>query len=325
MGERFRRFLLQIDPRKAVQPFLRQRTDPRTAEEVLRVRSPMTSRGYHLPLELEDTSADFRAPPKRDAINGAPGERLESARYQEHMFRWTPAMVNAAAAAGARVFEIARWHVPARHLGILDHIDTHFGVTILTDDRNPLDIGIDLPWQPWLHEVLGLGLRWWLRLESRRELEELGPVALTTPDDLPGAALPELPTWNDQRFGWNYHGRRPLRILIEEQSSLRLFVGAETVPPPAAAAAMTTTSSSTNALGFSRDDLERVALFMGMNADLPSVTSTAAIAAEPLEGVPRAAAAAVAEEGPSFAGRLIGTIQLYRDNPGAIAAARRGL
>jgi len=316
---------MQVDPRKAVLPLLKKHTDPRRGEEVLRVRSPMPSRGRHLPLELEDSSSGFVAPPRRDAINGAPAERLESARYQEHMFRWTPAMVNAAAAAGARVFEIARWHVPARHLGILDHIDTHFGVTILTDDRNPLDIGIDLPWQPWLHEVLGLGLRWWLRLESRRELEELGPVALNTPEDLPGAALPELPTWNDQRFGWNYHGRRPLRILVEEQSALRLFVGAETVPPMAGAE-MKTTSSSTNALGFSRDDLERVALFMGANSALPSSASTAAIAAEPLEGeVPKAAAAAVAEEGPSFAGRLIGTIQLYRDNPGAIEAARRGL
>jgi hypothetical protein len=317
MTKRFAKVLLQEDPRRAVRPLAKRHTDPRTGAEVLRVRSAMPSRGTHDAIEEGEASSSFVARPQSEMVNRAPAELLESARYQEHAFRWTPAMVNALT--GESILEIARWHVPARHLGILDHIDTHFGVTLLTDDRNPLDIGINLPWQPWLHEVLGLRLRWWLRLEARRELEERSPVALFSPNELPGAALPELPTWTDQRFGWNYHGRRPLRILILEQTALRLFVGAESQP----AALMK--SSSSSPFAFTRDAIQRAALFQGLNADLPPYSMAAEVVSEPLEGELRAAAAAEAEEGPSFAGRLIGTIQLYRDNPGAIEAARRGL
>lgn len=318
MSRRFSKVLLQEDPRRSVRPFKLRETDPRTGAEVLRVRSPMPSRGAHDAIEEGDASSGFVSPPAADRINRAPAEMLESARYQEHAFRWTPAEVNAAAAAGARVFEIARWHVPARCLGILDHIDTHFGVTLLTEDRNPLDIGINLPWQPWLHEVLGLRLRWWLRVESRRELEETAAVALVSSAELPGAALPELPTWNDQRFGFNYHGRRPLRICLPELSCARLFVGAESMEPPAL-------MKSSSPFAISRVAVQRAGLFQGLNADLPSLQVSASALAEPLEGEPRAAAAAAAEEGPSFAGRLIGTIQLYRDNPAALEAARRGL
>lgn len=323
MGKRFSKVLLQEDPRRAVRPFIRRDTDPRTGAEVLRVRSAMPSRGTHNAIEEGEASSSFVPRPEVDRINQAPAELLESARYQEHAFRWTPAMVNALTG-GETVLEIARWHVPARHLGILDHIDTHFGITLVTEDRTPLDIGINLPWQPWLHEVLGLNLRWWLRLEARRELEERSPVALFSPAELPGTALPELPTWNDQRFGWNYHGRRPLRICILEQTALRLFVGSESPPRPPAMLPMMTPSSS-SPFAFSRSAVQAAALYQGLNADLPPYSPAAAIAEEPLEGEPLAAAIAEPEEGPSFAGRLIGTIQLYRDNPGAIEAARRGL
>lgn len=319
MGKRFAKVLLQEDPRRAVRPLAKRHTDPRTGAEVLRVRSAMPSRGTHDAIEDGEASSSFVARPQSEMINRAPSELLESARYQEHAFRWTPAEVNALT--GESILEIARWHVPARHLGILDHIDTHFGVTLLTEDRTPLDIGINLPWQPWLHEVLGLNLRWWLRLEARRELEERSPVALFSPAELPGSALPELPTWSDQRFGWNYHGRRPLRILILEQTALRLFVGAESKPRPGDIMK----SSSSSPFAFSRAAVQAAALYQGLNAELPRSPASAEIAVEPLEGEIRAAAVAAPEEGPSFAGRLIGTIQLYRDNPGAIEAARRGL
>lgn len=298
-------FLYLVDPMTTVDPTKGGMEDPRSDPASLLVRPHVNRRGRAPAVVIEDIPEELRpAPPRAEDINRSLVEALESARYHEHGFRWDANAV--AAVRVGTIFEIARWRVPARHVGILDHIDTHFGLTIAISEENFLDIALDLPWQPWLHEVLGVKLRWWLRVESTRNLEEPSPVVLVDPSELPGTPFFELPTWSDQRFGYNYHGRRPLRLLVPERSTVRLFFGLEMPPEEDKAASSRSVSLDIKAL-YSSGALSAI------GAQLPEGWS------------PETKALDVGSSGPSFAGRIIGTIQAYKDNPGAVEAARRGL
>jgi len=298
--------------------------DPRTAGEVLTMRPKLKGRGRRA--VVPEWSSAWPPPPAREEINRSIVERLESARYQEHGFRWSAANLDTLPA-WASALELARWRVPARHLGIVDHIDTHLGLSIPTEGGPDLELALDLPWQPWLHEIL-IHLRWWLRLESIRAEEELEP-AIATAYSMPGAPLLELNTWTDQRFAFNYHGRRPLRLLIPEQTVLRLFVGPDPyyVPPtPPIISAASSPSSPSSSPAWPRLTYS-AALERGL-LDLLRVSSGQAGGVDASAVVARAAVAAAAEEERNIinlAGRIIGTIQFYRDNSFAIEAARRGL
>jgi len=303
------------------------RTDPRDPAEVIPVRSPVRARKPHLAVVPGSVSDRFRAPPEAERLNRAVAELLENARYHEHGFRWTAAAILTLTT--QQIVEIARWHVPARHLGIIDHIDTHIGLTLEVGEATFLDIAIDLPWQPWLHEVLGLSLRWWLRLEAERDIEEITAVALNSEYELPGSALPELATWTDQRYGFNYHGRRPLRILVPEKTTARLFVGAEgrpPRPPPIGEMVIGSGGGGTSRLQITDAQIRATGIFptFGMAPPGPPELLTEGFA----EGFKLSAMASEVQQqaaGMNLAGRIIGTLQFYRDNPAALEAARRGL
>lgn len=330
MGTHFPEFVYLDDPMANPDHDRDARTDPRDPAEVLTVRSPVRARKRHLAVVPGSVSDRFVAPPASERFNRAPAELLENARYHEHGFRWTAAAIGSLVTQS--IVEIARWHVPARHLGIIDHIDTHLGLTLEIGADPPafLDLAIDLPWQPWLHEVLGLTLRWWLRVEAQREIEEVAAVALNTVNELPGSPLPELATWTDQRFGYNYHGKRPLRILIPERTTVRLFVGADDRPrpPPGGGDVLAKVAGGLSSLYVSEDRIRSSGLLEALNLKIPSPAAPESGEEIDLEMIAMETAAAAAAEqqaGFNVAGRIIGTIQFYRDNPAALEAARRGL
>jgi len=245
----------------------------------------------------------------------------ESATYKEHSFRWRSRDLNALSP-DFSVVEIARWHCPNGHLGIISSIATHLGINIPIEGSDPpaiLEIALDLPWQPWIMQVLGLPLRWWLRLEDQRERVELAPVFLRGPYELPGYACPELSTWNDQRFGWAYHGRQPLRLLVPEGHTARLFCGLDHKPTPEGGDVL---AKSEKRSSFWRDPKSP-----GAQAAIQIVAPGFLSPVPPVEGAEARAAimSEIDDSGIALAGRLIGTIQTYRESRLATEAARRGL
>lgn len=265
------------------------------------------------------------SPSPVENVQRTPEPSAEAATYKEQTCRWRAHDVNSAPA-GAQIFEIARWRCPAGHLGIISAIETHLAISIPIDGAGTLEIALDLPWQPWLHLLFGLPFRWWLRLEDTRAGEELAPVILRGDGELPGHPFPELPTWNDQRFGWHYHGRQPLRLLVPEGHTARLFFGIEGNPRALAlskaALALGGDTPSPWKIDPNSPAAQKAIAIASQGAIVPSPTPSgdAAIAAAMVE--PRAV---IDDSGIGFAGRLIGTLQTYRASRNATEAARRGL
>lgn len=293
--------------------------DPERIEyDKLNRQDPRTSAAVFPPPDVPDP--EVGSPPPPENPRRGPEAYPESATYKEHSFRWRQRDLNVLSP-DFSVVEIARWHCPNGHLGIISSISTYVGLGVPIEGSDPpawLEIGLTLPWQPWIFSVLGLPLRWWLRLEAQRERVELAPVALRAPEELPGYPLPELPTWNDQRFGWCWHGPQPLRLLVPEGHTARLFCGLEFKPPP--------------------DGGDVLAKLEGRSAFWRDPTSPAAKAAIEIiaPGIPlpvpaelveplAATRAEIDDSGIGFAGRLIGTLQTYRESRLATEAARRGL
>jgi hypothetical protein len=290
---------------------------------------PATAEAVFPPPDVPDPEVVSPAPtenPRR-----GPESYPEAATYKEHSFRWRSRDLNALSP-DFSVVEIARWHCPNGHLGIISSIATHLGINLPIEDSDPpavLEIALDLPWQPWIVQLLGLPLRWWLRLEAQRERVELAPVVLRSPAELPGYPFPELPTWNDQRFGWAYHGLQPLRLLVPEGHTARLFCGLEFKPeggdggggdPEILSGKLPRRSS------FWRDPKSpgAQAAIQVVAPGFPPSVESAPIAADGLE--PAAAIMAeIDDSGIAIAGRMIGTIQTYRESRLATEAARRGL
>jgi len=256
----------------------------------------------------------------------------ESAHYREHSFRWRARDLNALAP-GYNVIEIARWHCPSGHVGIISSIATHLGLSILLADEDTpipqtLEIGLNLPWQPWLYTVLGVPFRWWLRLESQREHVELYPVALRGVGELPGQPFFELSTWNDLRFGWEYHGREPIRLIVPEGHTVRLFVGLDTQAfNPRSSLAKNAASLPARSdfwIDPTTPEAQQAIAVSSQGAIEPKMLA----AIMPSSSKIAASSKAVVkpdDNGLTVAGRLIGTIQMYRVSRNATEAVRRGL
>jgi len=144
-------------------------------------------------------------------------------------------------------------------------------------------------------------------------------VFLRGPYELPGYACPELSTWNDQRFGWAYHGRQPLRLLVPEGHTARLFCGLEFKPAPEGGDVL---AKSEERSAFWRDPKSP-----GAQAAIQVVAPGFLSPVPPVEGAEARAAimSEIDDSGIALAGRLIGTIQTYRESRLATEAARRGL
>lgn len=315
------------------------KTIDRTAfPDVLSTRDPLDVDHYRGAREdPRDAAAVFpppdvpdpvvRSPSRSENVARPPEPTAEASIYKEHSFRWRARDINLVPA-DSRVFEIARWRCPSGHLGIISAIATHLAVSIpIEDSENPgafLEIGLNLPWQPWLHNIFGLPLRWWLRLELTRDREELSPVVLRGPHELPGYAFPELPTWTDQRFAWHWHGREPLRLLVPESHTARLFFGLDLVPvrPPVGDMKIEGTRRSALWIDPNSDAAKRAIAIASQGAIEPTQPSAAPAIAE--EGAVKGLSEPD-DSGLAIAGRLIGTLQTYRASKDAIEAARRGM
>ena len=312
--------------------------DDRTAfPDLLSVAVPDPQRIEHDRLCKVDpgtAAAVFPRPDVPDPAIGSPSPREnprrgpepypESAVYKEHSFRWRSRDLNALSP-DFIVFEIARWHCPAGHLGIISSIATHVGINVPIEGSDPpavLEVALDLPWQPWILQLFGIPFRWWLRLEPKKELVELAPIVLRAPAELPGYAFPELPTWNDQRFGWDYHGAQPLRLLVPEGHTARLFVGAEYKPEVVIGDSLAKSERRSGIWVDPKSPGAQAAIQI-VAPGFPPYVPPAPIA----EGAEPAAAimSEIDDSGLSVAGRLIGTIQSYRESRLATEAARRGL
>jgi hypothetical protein len=297
--------------------------DPeRIMYDELNTQDPASPAAVFPPPDVPDP--EIGSPSPTENPRRGPESYPESAVYKEHSFRWRSRDLNALSP-DFSVVEIARWHCPNGHLGIISSIATHLGINIPLEDSDPpaiLEIALDLPWQPWIMQLFGLPFRWWLRLEDQREGVELAPVFLRSWQELPGYACPELPTWTDQRFGWCYHGPQPLRLLVPEGHTARLFCGLEEKPA---------SSGGTIAKG------ERKHGALWVDPTSPGAQAAIQIVAPGFPPyVPPAAAAEGADpsaaimseiddSGIAIAGRLIGTLQTYRESRLATEAARRGL
>jgi hypothetical protein len=293
--------------------------DPERIEyDKLNTQDPASPAAVFPPPDVPDPTIGSPSPtenPRR-----GPESYPESAVYKEQSFRWRARDINALSP-DFSVFEIARWHCPNGHLGIISSIATHFAISAAIEGSDPpayLEIALDVPWQPWLMEIFGIPFRWWLRFEPQRERVELAPVVLRSWQELPGYACPELPTWNDQRFAWCWHGPQPLRLLVPEGHTARLFFGAEFRPAP---------DSGDMAKGAKHGAL-------WIDPTSPAAQSAIQVVAPgfpspvpPAEGAePKAAIMSeINDSGLAAAGRLIGTIQTYRESRLATEAARRGL
>ncbi len=295
--------------------------DPERIEyDKLNREDPRTREAVFPPPDVPDPQVASPSPPENP--RRGPESYPESAVYKEHSFRWRSRDLNELSP-DFSVVEIARWHCPSGHLGIISSIATHLGINVPIDDPlNPgaiLEIALDVPWQPWLYQVFGLPFRWWLRLEAQRERVELAPVFLRSPDELPGYPFPELPTWNDQRFAWCWHGPQPLRLLVPEGHTARLFCGLEFKPAPEGGDVL---AKSEKRSAFWRDPKSPAA-----QAAIQVVAPGFPSPVPPVEGAEARAAvmAEIDDSGIAIAGRLIGTIQTYRESRLATEAARRGL
>ena len=313
-------------------------TEDRTAfPDLVPPRKPLT-KDYHRELEKdarEDAEVfpppavprpELQAPSPQENVRRTPEPAGEAAIYKEHSFRWRARDLNALSA-DFTIFEIARWSCPAGHLGIISAIATHLGINAVLEGSDPpavLEIALDLPWQPWIYQLFGLPFRWWLRLEATKKLDEATPITLRGPYELPGYAFPELPTWNDQRFGWHYHGPQPLRLLVPEDHTVHLFCGLEYVPESGGDVVEPEISAPTP---------RRSALYVDPAS--PGAQAAIQIVAPgfpPFDtriqvGEVRDAAimSEIDNNGLAIAGRLIGTLQTYRMSRNAIEASRRGL
>lgn len=294
-------------------------TDPeRIVYDKLNTEDPRTAAAVFPPPDVPDP--EIGSPVPTENPRRGPELYPESSVYKEHSFRWRSRDLNALSP-DFPVVEIARWHCPNGHLGIISSIATHIGINVPIEGSDPpaiLEIALDLPWQPWLYMVLGLPLRWWLRLEDQRERVELAPVFLRSWQELPGYAFPELPTWNDQRFAWCWHGPQPLRLLVPEGHTVRLFCGLESIRPPSGGAVL---AGSETRSAFWRDPKSPAA-----QAAIQVVAPGFLLPVPPVEGAEFKASIIIEDDsGISLAGRLIGTIQTYRESRLATEAARRGL
>lgn len=327
-----------MDPRDVFESILPG--DPLAIDHYSKVeRDPRDCAQVFPPDAIPFPTVDQPAPAEKGARSPEPYG--ESAHYREHSFRWRARDLNALAP-GYDVIEIARWHCPNGHVGIISSIATHLGLSILlaegdTPIPQTLEIGLNLPWQPWLYTVLGVPFRWWLRLESQRENVELYPVALRGVGELPGQPFPELSTWNDLRFGWEYHGREPIRLIVPEGHTVRLFVGLDSQAfDPRSSSLVAKASKKTAQLSASlpaRSDF-------WIDPTTPeaqqaiAVASQGAIEPETLAALATSSATRTTDvkavvrpddNGLTVAGRLIGTIQTYRVSRNATEAVRRGL
>jgi len=333
-------------------PELVEREDPTLVDIAAGVDpSDWPSRGKIDPGELVpegSTTDQFVAPPPEEIASRSPADLFKSTRYQDRQFRWTGERM-AKLPANIRVIEIARWPVPAGHLGIISYIGTHIGIQITTEGFSG-EIGINLPWEPWLHEIIfnNPGLRFWLRWQSTPHIEPREAEFYGSYYDLPGQPFAELPTWTDQRFGYGWSGRETLRLLVPEDSLVRLYVGADRIcipcethedcprgwkcidgccepgapsdflPGGALDPEAEAVKVSTPGRGIGSPRTVPAWLLQKLAASSPA--SSGAIAAE--------AAGALADPSPitpTFAGRIVGTLQAYRENDNAIESARRGL
>lgn len=313
----------------AIDPLEEHRSDPASAIAVL-------------PDPVPAGSVSDRFRPAPGEIEDRPPEGLlTSAHFLDRSFRWTFRAM-AVLPPQATAIEIARWPVPAGSFGVISAIWTHIGLQTLEGFK----FALNLPPLPWFHENVFPALRWWLRYESSRAqttpVRELAPIFLQSASELPGDPAPELASWSDQRFAWGWHGRQPLRLLVPESTTVRLFVGLDVldvirecrldsqcpsgyicqggicIPDPGPPPPEVETLSKAAA----RSPLARPGKIT------PEIVA-AAIGAFPVassEPVPLAIEAEAEEENPpEFAGRITGTIQSYRDNSDATRAARRGL
>jgi hypothetical protein len=252
---------------------------------------------------------------------------------QDFHFRWPTYAMNLLPFA-ANVIEIARFHVPAGHVGFITTIWTSV-VAWLGEGGQPFPISLNLPLTPWVFELLGLRLRYWLRLEGTRQLEPILPIVLATANELPGHPFEPQPTWTDNRYSWGWN-HPPFKLFVPERMTLRLFVGAdlqcnrynpcpdgyrcklgECIPNP---------TDEMKAAGLPKpmkwvttEQLEWTARAL---QDVPT-PGAARVSVAALEGAAAAAIGSVAgQSGIELAGRLAGYTQSYADNIAATENSR---
>jgi len=310
----FPEFTIVPDPLTEADHARAWRIDPRTAEEVIPTPVPPAS-----------ASSLFVPPSQAEDRLAPPEEQPQAAQYHEHGFRWSAYDIEVANTGGnvAAFLEVSRWKVPDGCFGVISHIDTHFGlsVAVLEDDGRivPNEISFDVPEQPFLlNSLYGLvygnymggfstaqsGVRWILRLESNGRTEEGAPRGVANSFALPGAPYLPLAEWRDMRFAWG-RSREPLRLLVPEGHTARLFVGPD-VRPGAAEQTLVMTVA----------DVAGTSTFQNVIVLLGIPWSELALALVP---------AYLRVNMTNVAGRIVGTIQSYRDNPEARRLARRGL
>lgn len=289
------------------------RVDPSLAEDVI-----------PSPVPPESASPAFVAPPTGTLQQ--PEEQPQAARYHESMFRWTSFAIHDANSRGSAIWlELARWTVPNGMFGIISHIDTHFGLSIpmLEDDGRsvPNEFSFDHPDKAFLIDSLYAlkwgdyawsggweyarsGICWLLRLESTGRIEEGHPLGVTAYNSVPGVPFPPLAGWDDLRFAWG-RSREPLRLLVPEGHTVRLYVGPRIFPgmaeqnlvlTPAMILGTRTFANILGALGYVFSEL-------AINLDPDYEEANCA----------------------NVAGRIVGTLQSYDKNPEAYRLARRGL
>lgn len=283
------------------------RIDPRLASEVL-------------PFAADLASDRFRAE-SNEAGRRPPVDGPASMRYVESSFKWSAAEVGAKILLGySTYFELARFFVPPGCFGVIDHIDTHFGLSIPVDEDLPVrvcptEISFDRPEQPYLIESLyslkyggwnvATGVRWLLRLVSKRAQDPGAPQTAFRYQGMSGQTFPDLAEWYDQRFAWG-RTREPLRLLVPEDHTVELWVGSRS--DALAVTEETLSLDSVEILG--THTFKNILNQLG--SPLANMDLTIAIGYERANLV-------------NVAGRLIGTVQPYRDNPAALANSTRGL
>lgn len=166
--------------------------------------------------------SDFDLPTPEELKNQPPHEQGRGLLRQDQWFRWPPSVLKTLPG-NANVIEIARFHVPAGHVGFITQIWTSL-VAWVGGDPIPFPISLNLPLTPWVVNLIGR-LRYWLRLEGTRRVDPVNPIVLGGPaQQLPGQPFAPLATWDDNRFAWGWN-HPPFKLFVPERCTLRLFIG----------------------------------------------------------------------------------------------------
>lgn len=273
---------------------------------------------------------DFDPPTPEQLRNQPPHEQGRGLLRQDQWFRWPPYAMNSLPA-NANVIEIARFHVPAGHVGFVTHIWT--SIVAWVDGEEPgtyFPISLNLPLTPWVVQLLGR-LRYWLRLEGMRQNEPVAPIVIGGPaQQLPGQPFAPLATWDDNRFSWGWN-HPPFKLFVPERCTLRLFIGPDLqcnlfnpcpddyrcklgeciyVGPIALA------KSGGGLFSISPDKAARLVSALAPGSTGAKVLGPAALAE------PMAVTGVVSEGGLEIAGRLAGYTQSYSDNIAATENSR---